>query len=327
MIVALLVITLGAFTRLKEAGLGCPDWPGCYGQWIAPSTPTALAAANAAYPDLPVEIQKARTEMTHRYFAETLGLLIMLMGGITFFQRKKISAPMWLAGALMILVVFQGMLGMWTVTLRLLPLTVMGHLLGGFCTLSLLWLYWLYSRQPASSRLPLSHAKSLRSIAVLTLIALIVQIFLGGWTSANYAALVCPDFPTCQGQWWPQTDFPHAFNLLSGMGMQNPLMAMTGIDKTTIHLTHRLGAVLMLILGVGLVIHLFKERQQVFFRLGCVIGLLLTLQLLLGLANVLFHVPLLIAVAHNAIAALLLLSLITLLFYLTPPKTSTLCPT
>lgn len=324
-IVALSVIILGAYTRLKDAGLGCPDWPGCYGHWNAPSTPEAMAAANAAYPDLPVELNKARTEMTHRMFAEGLGSLIMLLGVFSFIQRKKVSVPVGLAGLLMLLVVFQGLLGMWTVTLRLLPLTVMGHLLGGFATLTLLWLYWLTSRQPFA--LPAARPTSaLRVLSVVTLVALIFQIFLGGWTSANYAALICPDFPTCQGQWWPTTDFSNAFNLLGGLGMQNPLMYMNGIDRTTIHLTHRLGALLVLGLGSGLVFALWQQSHTHYRHFAYLIGSLLCLQLALGLANVLLHLPLAIAVAHNAIAALLLLSLVTLLFYMSSRNTGVLCP-
>lgn len=317
---ALTVIVLGAYTRLKDAGLGCPDWPGCYKQWTAPSTPNAIAKAEAAYPLLPVEIQKAQTEMTHRYFAESLGFLILLLGTFAWFKHRTLGIPRWLPVLLVSTVLFQGLLGMWTVTLRLLPLTVMGHLLGGFATLTLLWLYWLYARQPFKASPTTPSFATLRMLSLLTLGALIVQIFLGGWTSANYAALICPDFPRCQGQWWPQTQFSSAFNLLTGFGMENPLSVMTSIERTTIHITHRIGAIVMLILGGVLSLTLLKQRQSTYTRFGLVIGTLLLIQLTLGVSNVVMHLPLKIAVGHNAFAALLLLSLVALLFYLTPMK-------
>jgi cytochrome c oxidase assembly protein subunit 15 len=308
-ILAFCVILLGAYTRLKDAGLGCPDWPGCYGQLAAPQTPEAIQKANAEYPSMPVDVAKAETEMTHRYFAESLGLVIVIMALLAFFTRKKQSLPLWLPGFLVGLVIFQGMLGMWTVTMRLLPLAVMGHLLGGFCTLGLLWLCVLHTTQ---KKVPSFKPGNLPLLALLTLIVLFCQILLGGWTSANYAALICPDFPTCQGQWWPNTHFASAFNFLGGIDMENPLAFQDTPGRTTIHVMHRLGAFITLFMGSWLVIA--AMRQVALRKTALVLALFLMIQLGLGISNVVFSLPLHIAVSHNAMGALLLLTLITLNF-------------
>lgn len=315
------VILLGAFTRLSDAGLGCPDWPGCYGQFIAPSSSADIAQASEAFPSAPVDVTKARTEMTHRYFAETLGSLIVALALLSFWKRRELTLPQWLMPMLVVLVLFQGLLGMWTVTLRLLPLAVMGHLLGGFSTLSLLWLSWLSLRLtnfPSFSAPP-----TLRLLAWFTLGMVILQIFLGGWTSANYAALICPDFPTCQGQWWPTVNFERAFNLLGGMGLDNPLSYMDTQGRTTIHLMHRVGAMITLILGLSLSLKLTlyaKTQSQLtkqrLTRLSIILLSILLLQVGLGVSNILFSLPLPVAVAHNGIGALLLLAVITIIFTL-----------
>jgi len=320
-VLAFSVIILGAYTRLIDAGLGCPDWPYCYGFFNAPSSVDEIAAANAQYPATPVTVTKARTEMTHRYFAEALGGFIIALAFMTYFKRQQSPQPLWLAFTLIALVMFQGMLGMWTVTLRLLPLAVVSHLLGGFCTLSVLWLFWLYSRKslPAFKVPP-----SLLRLSMITLIVLFIQIFLGGWISSNYAALICPDFPTCQGQWWPVENIQHAFNLTGGLGMSDPLNYMDGSDRTTIHVIHRLGALVTLILGCALVYRLIRARQQSkdniiqqkLRRYSLLLAHLLILQVALGIANVLLFLPLTIALAHNAVAALLLLTLVTIHFTL-----------
>ncbi len=216
---AFCVILLGAYTRLSDAGLGCPDWPGCYGQLTAPSNAHDIHNANSAFPQNPVDTSKAQTEMTHRYFAESLGACIVLFGIGAFINRRKINLPQWLPMLLVLLVIGQGILGMWTVTLKLLPLVVLSHLLGGFCTLSLLWLCWLFFRFPALPKI--AYPKGVSRLATITLIVLVLQIALGGWTSANYAALICPDFPLCQGKWLPDIS-GRAFNLLGAIGISEP---------------------------------------------------------------------------------------------------------
>lgn len=309
-LLAALVIMLGAYTRLKDAGLGCPDWPGCYGEIAVPQTPQAIQRANLEYPTMPVDVGKAQIEMTHRYFAESLGLAIVIFALVAFATRKKHPLPWWLPSSLVALVIFQGLLGMWTVTMRLLPLAVMGHLLGGFCTLSLLWLGVLYitHKKPLTIRLP----SYLPSLAFTTLVIVFCQILLGGWTSANYAALICPDFPTCQGQWWPNTHFATAFNFLGGMGLDNPLAFQDTPGRTTIHLMHRIGALITLLAGMILVMNAW--RYLPLRKTITVLALVLILQIGLGISNVMLSLPLPIAVAHNAIGALLLLTLVTLNF-------------
>jgi cytochrome c oxidase assembly protein subunit 15 len=312
LLLAFCVILLGAYTRLADAGLGCPDWPGCYGQFTAPSNSQEISAANSAFPSLPVDTSKARTEMTHRYFAETLGSLIVIFAFVAYLKRKTLHLPLWLPPTLVVLVLAQGMLGMWTVTMKLLPLVVLSHLLGGFCTLSLLMLCWLYLRgKPYPT---FTVPSSLSTLAGLTLGMLIIQIALGGWTSANYAALICPDFPRCQGQWWPPLSL-RAFNFF-GATMDEPLGFMNSIDKTTIHVMHRIGALITLALGTSLTFLLIKQAQPALKHLALSLGILLFIQVSLGICNIVLHLPLAIAVAHNGVAALLLLTLIAINFTL-----------
>ncbi|MFI4937510.1 MAG: heme A synthase [Candidatus Berkiellales bacterium] len=309
---ALSVIMLGAYTRLTDAGLGCPDWPGCYGQFLAPNTSQAIAKANTDFPALPVEVKKAQTEMTHRYFAESLGFFIILFAAIAHLKRRTLPLPRWLGPTLVLLVLFQGLLGMWTVTLRLLPLVVVGHLLGGFCTLALLWLAWLYLTSNKLTRF--FPSPNVLRLGLLTLFVVLIQIALGGWTSANTAALICGEFPTCQGVWFPELNFIQAFNLIGNMD---------AIGKTTVHMMHRLGALLILFLVSTLAVALWQQAKKIpapakntLHRLSFVLIGLLILQIGLGISNVLFFLPATIAVAHNAVAALLLLSLVALNFTL-----------
>lgn len=315
---AFTVILLGAYTRLSDAGLGCPDWPGCYGRLSAPVSTTEIEQAQNAFPNAPVDVAKAKTEMTHRYFAETLGCLILVVAILAFISRKKTSLPLPLALGLVLLVIAQGILGMWTVTLKLLPLVVLSHLLGGFCTLSLLWLCWLFLRFPT---LP-THAipRSLSTLALAALAILILQIALGGWTSANYAALICPDFPYCQGQWLPNMSL-RAFNLLGAIGISEPLAFMDAIEKTTIHVTHRFGALVTFVLGAFLSFRLHQQAlhspsRKLLMGLSHLLALLLFMQVSFGILNVVLHLPLSIAVLHNGIAVLLLLTLISINYVL-----------
>ncbi len=319
-LLAFSVILLGAYTRLSDAGLGCPDWPGCYGQLTAPKSVDDIMSANSAFPQAPVDTAKAQTEMTHRYFAESLGLLIVLFACIAFFQRKKISIPLFLPMTLVFLVIGQGLLGMWTVTLKLLPIIVMSHLLGGFLTLSLLWLCWLFLRFPSLPKV--LYSSRLRKLALFTLLVLFLQIALGGWTSSNYAALICPDFPQCQGKWLPDLSL-QAFNVLGAIGISEPLSFMDAVEKTTIHVTHRLGALITFVLGCILSFNLWrvgkdleKKSRRLFIACSHSLAMLLLIQVLLGVANVMMHLPLSIAVAHNGVAVCLLLTVITINYVL-----------
>jgi len=311
---ALVVVVLGAFVRLSDAGLGCPDWPGCYGHLDVPRTVQELASANMNFPDRPVETAKAWKEMTHRYFAGTLGILVLIMALVAFRKRKLEHQQVVIPLALVGIIIFQALLGMWTVTIKLNPTIVMSHLLGGMATLSLLW--WVTLRQ---GRLLLSRTTvegglvRLKKLALLGLLVVIFQIMLGGWTSANYAALHCPDFPTCQQQWLPPMDFAQAFTLWHDAEQNFEGGILDNDARVTIHVMHRLMAVIVLLVVGGISLLLMFERQYYPYRkFGVAMLSVLLLQLALGISNVLYSLPLPVAVAHNAGGALLLLTLVTL---------------
>ncbi len=309
---ALFVVVLGAYVRLSDAGLGCPDWPGCYGHLTVPEAEHHVSKANEAYPERPVEAAKAWKEMIHRYFASTLGLLIVILAIVAWRNRKIPNQQVRLPIFLVAFVIFQGLLGMWTVTIKLNPTIVMMHLIGGMTTLSLLW--WVSLRQ---SRMFVSYSsyptqlKPFTSIAFIGLIVVAVQIMLGGWTSANYAALVCADFPTCQGNLIPATDFKEAFNLWRGTEINFEGGVLDNTARMTIHFVHRLGALVTFLfigwLGLKLI---FGSDVPMLRRLGRLLLFVLVLQVSLGIANVLLSLPLLVAVAHNGVGALLLLTMV-----------------
>jgi heme a synthase len=326
-VLTLVVIVLGAYVRLSDAGLGCPDWPGCYGRLLAPTQPAVVEQVNLAFPDRPVEVAKAWKEMVHRYAAGLLGLVILGLAVLAWRERHRPGQPVAVPILLLALIVFQSLLGMWTVTLQLKPVVVMAHLLGGFATLLLLWHLVLATRsgnrQPApepDSRAPLRSTGTARKpscwwlphVAGLAFLVLMAQIALGGWTSANYAALACPDLPQCQGQWWPTTDFREAFMLWRGTGIDFEYGVLDTPARTAIHMSHRLGAITTLLLLGGLAAFiLWRGERHVRVLAGVTLAVLLV-QAGLGISNVLFHLPLPVAVAHNLVAALLLLSVFTL---------------
>lgn len=305
-LLALCVIVLGAWVRLSDAGLGCPDWPGCYGQLDVPRAEHEIQAANSAWPERPVDTAKAWKEMLHRYFAGGLGLLIFAIAALAWRRRGR-GIPVALPTVLAVLVVLQALLGMWTVTLLLKPLIVVAHLLGGMILLALLvWLALAHGRTPPV----LPHPRPLRRLAGLALAVLLVQIALGGWTSSNYAALACPDLPTCQGEWWPETDFGSAFIPWHGLGIDYEGGILAGPARTAIHLAHRLGAIVTAVVIGGLAFACLRRRHdRNLRRAGAALLALLALQFGLGLANVLWLLPLSVATAHNGGAALLLAGL------------------
>jgi cytochrome c oxidase assembly protein subunit 15 len=301
-VLALLVVTVGAWVRLTDAGLGCPDWPGCYGQILVTERLSVDEAVQSEF-GRPLEAGKAWREMFHRYLAGTLGLVCVALAVLAWLNRGDPAQPRRIPLALVGLVIFQGLLGMWTVTLLLKPIIVVAHLLGGLATLSLL--FWLArDRAPALRVTP-----RVRALALAAGAALVLQIFLGGWTSANYAALACPDFPTCQTQWWPElADFDEAFVLWRGIGVDYEGGVLDHPARVAVHFTHRLGAVvasvLLIALGAALLRH---ERGRL---AGAAVLGVLAVQLTLGASIVLFGVPLAAAVAHNGVAALLLLTVV-----------------
>ncbi|RFA31187.1 cytochrome B [Alkalilimnicola ehrlichii] len=315
-IFAFCVSVVGAFVRLTDAGLGCPDWPGCYGRLVVPQSEMAITLANEAFPERPVEIAKGWKEMVHRYLAGILGLMIFALSIGALKDRREtgqgVGLPVFLSG----LVIFQAILGAWTVTWQLKPVVVMGHLLGGAATISLLW--WLAMRENGWFRDTGERIhRRLRAVAVAVTAVVVVQIALGGWTSANYAALACTDFPTCHGQWWPRADFGEAFVLWRGLGVDYEFGILDNPARVAIQLTHRIGAVVTLLAVLGLVAYLLtKVRDRVLRNIGWVLGGLILIQFALGISNVLLSLPLSIAVAHNAFGLLLLVTMVTLLFTL-----------
>jgi len=310
-IVAFAVIVLGAYVRLSHAGLGCPDWPGCYGQLTWPAEPHEVIRAEQSFPERPVEADKAWKEMVHRYLAGTLVLLVIAINALSWRAQHRGRGLRTLAAALLLLILFQAALGMWTVTLKLLPLVVMAHLLGGLATFGLLlWLAWRTADPDPRAG---SGALAPFRFAIITgLVVLAMQLALGGWTSANYAALACPDFPTCQGAWWPKTDFGEGFVLWREIGVDYEGGVLDMPSRTAIHLAHRVGALItFLLLGV-LALRLIRHRAV--RKDGMVLGALLLAQVVLGIQNVLLQLPLVNAVAHNGMGALLLAMLLWLTY-------------
>ena len=290
------VVVLGAYTRLVDAGLGCPDWPGCYGFISVPATPEDIAAAEALFPDSPVEQDKAWAEMVHRYFAASLGLLALAIWAAAWRRRMPLTIPI----AFVVLVAAQGIFGAWTVTLKLWPQVVTVHLLGGFATLALLWVYGLRIGVVRSLPVP----GQLRGHVAAAIGIVVLQVALGGWTSSNYAALACTDFPTCHGSLLPDMDFRAGFNLAQDVGPNYLGGKMTSDARVAIQMTHRLGAFIALF-AVGWLA--YRLAGPLRWTLAGV----LVVQFGLGVANVLAQLPLAVATLHNAGAALLLLALIT----------------
>jgi cytochrome c oxidase assembly protein subunit 15 len=315
---AFLVIVLGAWVRLSDAGLGCPDWPGCYGQLSWPDAPAEVQSANQAFPDRPVEIHKAWKEMVHRYLAGVLVLLVLALNRIAWRSRSGAPAFRGKATFLLVLILLQAMLGMWTVTLKLLPVVVMLHLLGGMATFGILVWLWQASRTGYAYS-PGPQLRRMRRWVLPAMAVLVIQIALGGWTSANYAALACPDLPTCMNQWWPATDFSEGFVLWREIGVDYEGGVLDQPARTAIHMAHRIGAVVTLVTLLYVAFRLF--RVATFQRNATLLGSLVALQFLLGMLNVALHLPLANAVAHNGTAALLLAVLVSLLYRTSPGKT------
>ena len=315
-ILCLGVVVFGAFVRLSNAGLSCPDWPTCYGKLTWPVHAVDIAVANAEYAR-PVELAKAWKEQAHRILAGGLVLLTFGLAWLTWRARASAADVPWRAASVVAaLIVFQVMLGMWTVTLKLKPVIVMAHLLGGMATLALL--VWIATRLRASAISHLQTAGAPKRVAIIVGIVLVaIQIALGGWTSANYAALACGlDFPKCLGEWWPATDFRNAFVLWRGIGVDYEGGVLDGPARAAIQLTHRLFAILV----AG---HLFALGSSMMratkWRIAGV-GLiaLVAIQIALGIGNVQLGLPLPVATMHNAGAAFLLALLVWILARITP---------
>jgi len=304
------LVVLDAYVRLLDAGLGCPDWPGCYGNLIIDEGHDEVLKANETFAERPFEASKAWKEMIHRYFASGLGLVILIL--MVMAWRRPSLGQRGLTSSLSLLVIFQGALGMWTVTLLVKPAIVVSHLLGGLATLSLL--FWLLLRLNNKRLLVSQASNSVKRLAKLGLVVLIAQIALGGWTSTNYAALACPDFPACfAGNWTPSLDYSEGFVLWRGLGVDYEFGVLSNEARAAIHWVHRLGAVVTTAILAYLAVKLFTMRAR---KEATILLTLLCTQVMLGILNVVLSLPLSIAVAHNGVAALLLLSMVYVNFRL-----------
>ncbi|MGB8328365.1 MAG: COX15/CtaA family protein [Steroidobacteraceae bacterium] len=324
-LLCLVVVVLGAYVRLTAAGLGCPDWPGCYGH-ITPLGAVANAAdVNAAFPGQPLDVGKAWREMIHRYAATTLGFIIVFIAALAIATRRARVVPVGFALALLATVVLQGILGMLTVTWQLKPLIVTAHLVFGLTTLSLLWWLWLTLRSRDAARDARRDpprdppGDTPRTLVLAGLVALGIQIALGGWTSSNYAAVACPDFPRCQDAWVPRMDYRDAFVLWRGLGINYEGGVLEHPARVAIHFTHRLGAIaatLALLLAAWATLR--RVTAPAVRRAAIAVIAALGLQLAIGIFMVLRGFPLALATAHNAGAALLLLAAVALYRSLRP---------
>ncbi|UPG89693.1 COX15/CtaA family protein [Luteibacter aegosomaticola] len=353
-IFAFCVVMFGAFVRLSNAGLSCPDWPTCYGKVTWPGHANDIAQANQAFPDRPYEDHKAWREQVHRFLAGSLGVMVLAIALIAAWRRKMavvavivaavfaavgvvlymrgayvvssilsalaIALPLiaaavldrpgaWRVGvAALAVIIFQAMLGMWTVTLLVKPIVVTGHLLGGLATFALL--AWAALRWWGVGARDERFA-ALRTPVAIGIVVLVCQITLGGWTSTNYAALACgTDFPKCLGQWWPQTDFHEAFILWRGIGVNYEGGVLDMAARSAIQMAHRIGAGITFLYLAWLSHKLARAGLR---KIGIGIAVVLVAQVLLGVGNVHLGLPLPMATAHNGVAALLLFTLLAAL--------------
>lgn len=312
-ILALLVVMLGAYTRLTDAGLGCPDWPGCYGHMVLPSAQNELSVAQTHYPHLPIESRKAWTEMAHRYVAGSLALLIFTIGWCVLQYRRHGGYLPWILPlALVLLVVFQALLGMWTVTLKLLPVVVMGHLLGGMLIFASLCYFCMQLSGVLGENIPVW-----RVAITIGIVLVFCQIALGGWVSSNYAGVACIGFPQCNGQWLPALHFSQGFNLFSPVGANYQGGVLDNDVRVTIQFIHRLGALIVTsyVLVLSLLLRLCIKNGYL-RRVAALAVILVLIQCALGVVNVVYFLPLWVAVMHNGVAALLLATML-IMRYLT----------
>lgn len=297
------VVLIGAWTRLVDAGLGCPDWPGCYGALVVPDAERAMAHS----PDAPLEAFKAWMEMIHRYVASTLGLLVIALLALGAGLRRRSGYPWSVNLVLLAVILVQGAFGAFTVTLKLWPQVVTLHLLGGLTVLLLfLWLH-LCLRRFAKGRVPGAPRRRLTPLWGLAIALLVLQLALGGWVSSNYAGIACQGFPTCNGQWWPAMDWSEGFHLTQTVGPNYLYGQLHAEARTAIHQGHRLGALLLGLALLALALRHGGEQSMRPWLVGLVVAY--GMQLGLGVANVLMWLPLWLALLHTAGAVSLVLLL------------------
>ena len=304
---ALSVVGLGAWTRLVDAGLGCPDWPGCYGYAIFPMSEAEISLANELYPERKFELAKAVPEVVHRYFAGSLGLLIIGLFLYAVFSKPRNSFIVKITATMTALVLFQSLLGYFTVSLKLWPQVVSMHLLGGFATTTLIFLTYLKLREINLGQIDyFSISNSTMRFLNIAFPVLVVQIILGVWLSSNYAALACPDFPLCKGQILPDADYVKGLNFAQRIGPDYLGGQLDHQSRVAIHLIHRFGALIVTLYFLFLA-YLFSKEKNYF--ISGLIASLLFLQLVLGVSNIVYRLPLYVAIAHNLGALFLLLGL------------------
>ena len=314
-LLALIVVSFGAYTRLTDSGLGCPDWPGCYGTLSVPESIDQIEQAQAVYPDSPVEIEKAWIEMIHRYIAGILGVMILVIAFMSIKLRDQINYSLKWPFFLLGLVIFQAALGMWTVTLLLKPAVVSSHLLGGMTVLGILT--FLMHRNYGTHRENFVSNRFERKIIRFSLVLLFIQIALGGWTSTNYAALACTDYPTCHGSLIPEMDFSNAFTIFRELGVTSLGEPLSLEALHAIQWVHRVGAIVLL--GYLLFVAYILKVNQGFNMWRNVLILVISLQFIIGIANLLLHLPIVLATLHNLGAALLVVILVGINSRITKP--------
>jgi cytochrome c oxidase assembly protein subunit 15 len=313
-ILTLCVVVFGSYVRLTDAGLGCPDWPGCYGTLTVPQSEEAISQALQQFPDSMVETDKAWIEMIHRYIAGILGLLILFIAVKSYKLRDEIKTTLKLPFFILALVCLQAILGMWTVTKLLQPAIVTTHLIGGMTILGLMT--YMTHRQLGTQINNFSINTHTITIARLSIFVLFIQILLGGWTSTNYAALACTDYPTCHGALIPDMNFKDGFSIFRELGMTSSGEELSLQALHAIQWVHRMGAIVL----TALVLYLFYLLRN-FPGLGFYRNLLLILisvQFVVGIANLLLHLPIALATIHNLGAALLVIILVVINSRLTP---------
>lgn len=316
-ITACSLIVLGAYVRLSDAGLGCPDWPGCFGTLTVPQSELAIHEAQKLFFVDSIEVGKAWKEMIHRYVAGFLGILIFVLGYFSYKNSAFLKVKKIIPSGLILLVIFQALLGMWTVTLLLKPIIVSLHLMGGMAIMSLLT-FFAYRHSANFSKVNI-NSLDFKLIRIL-LILLFVQVFLGGWTSTNYAGLACTDFPTCHGEIIPKLDFFNAFNFLRDLGQSSDGSSLKIEAYETIQWTHRIGAYIVALYVLLIIKVIFKYEKLKF--VACLLGGVLILQIIIGVSNLLLHLPIFLATMHTFGAVLLILiaTLLNSKIFVSPDK-------
>ena len=307
-----MVVMLGAYTRLTNAGLGCPDWPGCYGHMVLPTAKGELTQAQNNYPHTPIETVKAWTEMAHRYAAGTLALFILGMAlTVSRLGRPHVRLPWMVPLTLLLLVSFQAALGMWTVTLKLLPVVVMGHLLGGILIFACLCYFRWQLGSIKGRNLP-----RWRAWIGIGIVVVFCQIALGGWVSSNYAGIACIGFPRCNGQWLPALHLSQAFNLFSSVGANYQGGLLDHDARMTIQFVHRLGAYVTAVYVILLSGFILLRVTVKPLRIAAMVAMMLVImQFILGIVNVVYLLPLWASVAHNGFAAMLLATMVSMRYF------------